>query len=203
MLNFKNNVGGGGVCGGRNFGLVSNNLSLYDLVFVLHHQSGAVCIATKLRAVQSGVRIQVWAVDFSVLRKRPAWRRRPTQPPVRWVPITLWPGREGSLHLVPRLRLSCAIPLFSLCAFMAWTRNAVLFIFTRLKNTKSEFCTYCIWIHALLTVDSEYFTGHLHKFDFLTEILSEVWRYYDYEYAGTYVLYVPTFQRNLCLYHSW
>ena len=54
-----------------------------------------------------------------------------TRPPVRWVVRGSCPeqrrlrGEADQLHLVPRLKVSGAIPLLPLHVFMAWTRTAV------------------------------------------------------------------------------
>jgi hypothetical protein len=86
-------------------------------------------------------RVSSWFRNSSVdnvTRLRPGWSRSkrwisrlsvvPTQPSVHWL---LGFKLTTYLHLVPRLRLSGAIPLLPLYVFMAWTGTALPFYYCR------------------------------------------------------------------------
>jgi hypothetical protein len=87
----------------------------------------AVGIATTLRSL---VRIAVGARDVFLLQNvqtgtwaHPASYSMDTEVLSRGVNLT------AHLHLVPRLRMSGAVPLLTLCAFMAWTRKTLPFLY--------------------------------------------------------------------------
>jgi hypothetical protein len=89
----------------------------------LRSRGNVVGIANMLRDGRSGVRIPEGHTSTPALR--------PTQPPIQWV-LSRRKSDRGvklvtHLHLVQRLRMSGAVPLFLLYAFMAWTRKLLYF----------------------------------------------------------------------------
>jgi hypothetical protein len=69
-------------------------------------------VVTRLRAGRSRIRISVGARGFYLLQIVPP-ALGSTQPSIRLVPGVKWPGREATyLHLVPKIRMSGAVPLF-------------------------------------------------------------------------------------------
>jgi hypothetical protein len=73
----------------------------------------------------------------------------PTQPPIQWV-LVFFPGGGGlekwlecevnhKLHLVLRLRMTGAIPLLPLYAFMAWRENFTFLLHKRYKAASFQY----------------------------------------------------------------
>ena len=99
----------------------------FDTRQICWSRGSTVSIVTALQAGRSGLRIQAGARCFSLF---------PKHPNRLWGPANLLSnscqsmfrrssGKVGKLttqlHLAPMLRMSGAVPLLALCAFMAWT----------------------------------------------------------------------------------
>jgi hypothetical protein len=84
------------------------------------------CIVTRLRAGRSGICVPAGARDFSLQKTIPALG--PTQPPIQWVLSRRSCDRGVTLttdRLAAGLRMSGAVPLLPLYAFVAWTVEAL------------------------------------------------------------------------------
>ena len=104
--------------------------------------------------------------DFSLFRN--VWTASGAiQFPLRWVLVLFlrwWSGRGVDLtthiHLVPRLRISGAIPLHPLYAFMVWTvstNQVVSMCTTRLNTRSSASCPQNVYLSRMVLAISSYY----------------------------------------------
>ena len=119
------------ICGIRSVFTIWANLLFIYLFIYLCRRAGdrAVDAETRQLAERSGFPFLTMVRQVSLFTKLSKPALGPAQPPIRGgsrgggvhSPMVEWPGREAdSSHLLPRLRISGAIPVHPPQTFMAW-----------------------------------------------------------------------------------